>query len=107
MRMLTNFIATISYIIIPVIIIFTTLIILFYLNRKQQTKTKIEDDSSSFIPYTGYLKTNGPDINYVGDDWTLNRKNHREIAKIAEQSGRSANYLVERMIKQYRSKTYL
>lgn len=101
--MLNNFLTTAVYILAPVVMLLMFGLTFIYL-RKKNKRVDINSvaKTDSYIPYTGYLKTNGPDINYVGDDWTLNRKNHREIAKLAEQSGRSANYLVERMIKQYR-----
>jgi predicted HicB family RNase H-like nuclease len=99
--MLTNIATTVALILLSSAFL-VTLIALFYIQSKQKIKVTLKDKVDDFIPYTGYLKANGPDINYVGDDWTLNRQNHREIAKMAEQSGRSANYIVERMIKQYR-----
>jgi hypothetical protein len=103
MRVLNNFLTTAVYTLgsILILLIFG-LAFLYAIKRNKQDNINLEPKTDNYIPYTGYLKTNGPDINYVGDDWRLSRKNHREIAKIAEQSGRSANYLVEQMIKQYR-----
>lgn len=100
-EMLNSFLPIAAYALIA-IILFVFLMTLFYRGKADNAMGALDNNSDSFVPFDGYLKTNGPDINYVGDDWILSRENHREIAKMAESNGVSANKLVARMLQQYR-----
>jgi TfoX/Sxy family transcriptional regulator of competence genes len=48
------------------------------------------------------LPVNGPDIDYVDDNWKLTREQHKAIAKIAEERHKSTNKVMEEMINHYK-----